>query len=393
MDKLPLFQALQDFWNRLAQTFPETVLGVDVARLLGAVAVLVIAFVLRRPVAALALRLLRRMFGEKAINGLAEVLRPPLRLLSPTIGLLIATNFILDGGKLDGFFQGLARSIIVFMLFWALFCSMVPLFNRLEQRTKVFTDSMKGVAVAASRLTVACLGAAAILEVWGIRVGPVIAGFGLVGAAVALGAQDLFKNLIGGIFIIAERSFGVGDWIDVDGVCQGTVEEIGLRTTRVRQFDMSPIYVPNSQLSDAPLVNYQRLTYRQISWMVGLTYDTTNQQLKKIRDDLEAYLKSNDDYVQTDPNAPIFIRIDSFGDSAINMMVYCYTKTVDWGAWLKIKEALAFKVVDIVAEAGGGLAFPSTSLYVESLPKGFEAFVPPAGLKTTVAGTKQGSQV
>ena len=392
MDKLPLFQRLQDFWNRLAQMFPETVLGVDVARLSGAVAVLALAFVLRRPVAALAVRMLRRMFGEKAINGLAEVLQPPLRLLAPTIGLLIATNFILDGGKLEGFFQGLARSIIVFMVFWALFCSITPFFDRLEQRTRVFTDSMKGVAVAASRLTVACLGAAAILEIWGIRVGPIIAGFGLVGAAVALGAQDLFKNLIGGIFIITERSFGVGDWIDVDGVCQGTVEEIGLRTTRVRQFDMSPIYVPNSQLSDAPLINYQRLTYRQISWMVGLTYDTTNQQLKRIRDDLEAYLKDNEDFVQTDPNAPIFVRIDSFGDSAINLMVYCYTKTVDWGAWLKIKEALALKVVDIVAEAGGGMAFPSTSLYVESLPKGFEAFISSVGLKATVAAAQDGSQ-
>ena len=235
--------------------------------------------------------------------------------------------------------------------------------------------SMLGVAVAGLHVVVLALGAAAILDVWGIKVGPILAGFGLVGAAVALGAQDVFKNLIGGIFIIIEDRFQNGDWIASDGVCEGTVEAIGLRTTRVRQFDLSPIYVPNAQLSDTAVVNYSRMTYRRISWTVGLTYDTDLAALKQVRDGLDAYIRGCADFVDN-ADAPVFVRVDDLGDSAINMMVYCFTKSTDWGEWLAVKERLAVKIVEIAAGAGAGLAFPSQSLYVETLPKGTDLFAP-----------------
>ena len=234
---------------------------------------------------------------------------------------------------------------------------------------------MLGVAVAGLHVVVLALGAAAILDVWGIKVGPILAGFGLVGAAVALGAQDVFKNLIGGIFIIIEDRFQNGDWIASDGVCEGTVEAIGLRTTRVRQFDLSPIYVPNAQLSDTAVVNYSRMTYRRISWTVGLTYDTDLAALKKVRDGLDTYIRGCADFVDN-ADAPVFVRVDDLGDSAINMMVYCFTKSTDWGEWLAVKERLAVKIVEIAAGAGAGLAFPSQSLYVETLPKGTDLFAP-----------------
>ena len=368
--------SLGPIWTRFEAALPGAVLGIDLPRLLVALAVLAASVLLRKPVAALTVALLRRAFGAGRTAHLGQVLLPPAQLLAPAIGLVIVTNLILQGDRLEDLAHALSRSIIVFVLFWALFRAIRPFFAGLDAHSRLFTDSMMGVAVAGSRLTVLALGAATILEVWGIKVGPIIAGFGLVGAAVALGAQDLFKNLIGGIFIIAERRFQIGDWIKAEGVCEGTVEEIGLRTTTVRQFDLSPIYVPNAQLSDNPVVNYQQMTYRRISWIVGLTYDTTVPQLKTIRDGIEAFLRGSADFVQTD-DAPIFVRIDSFGDSAINLMVYCFTRTTDWGEWLRIKEDFAYRITAIVADAGSSMAFPSQSLYVESLPKGFELFPPP----------------
>ncbi len=368
--------SLADLWNRFQGSVPAEFMGVGTFRLLIALAVLAGALLLSRPVAALVLHLVHRAFGLSRSADLGAMLRPPARLLAPVIGLMIVTNLILEGDRLAALASEINRSIIVFALFWALFRAIEPFFTRLDKHSTIFTDSMMGVAVAGSRLTVLALGAATILEIWGIRVGPIIAGFGLVGAAVALGAQDLFKNLIGGIFIIAERRFQIGDWISAPGVCEGTVEQIGLRTTTVRQFDLSPIYVPNSQLSDTPVINYQQMTYRRISWIVGLTYDTSVGQLKAVRDGIEAFLRGSGDFVQT-TDAPIFVRIDSFGDSAINLMVYCFTRTTDWGEWLRVKEDLACKISDIVAGAGSGFAFPSQSIYVESLPRGTELFTPP----------------
>jgi len=94
------------------------------------------------------------------------------------------------------------------------------------------------------------LGFATVLQVWGIQVGPILAGLGLFGVAVALGAQDLFRNLIGGLCVLIEKRFKVGDWIMVDGVVEGTVEHIGFRSTKVIRFDLSPVFVPNQKLSD-----------------------------------------------------------------------------------------------------------------------------------------------
>lgn len=368
--------SVKDFWNSVRQVWIDGVGGVDVPRMAIALAILVAALILRRPVASLVLRLLRRALrGKDAAIAVVDAMHPPAQVLAPLIGLVLVNEFVLDKARLQVIGRDLARTLVVLALFWAIYLAVAPLLRRLERRSGMINASMLGVAVAGLHVVVLALGAAAILDVWGIKVGPILAGFGLVGAAVALGAQDVFKNLIGGIFIIIEDRFQNGDWIASDGVCEGTVEAIGLRTTRVRQFDLSPIYVPNAQLSDTAVVNYSRMTYRRISWTVGLTYDTDLAALKQVRDGLDAYIRGCADFVDN-ADAPVFVRVDDLGDSAINMMVYCFTKSTDWGEWLAVKERLAAKIVEIAAEAGAGLAFPSQSLYVETLPKGTDLFAP-----------------
>ncbi len=368
--------SVKDFWNSVRQIWIDGIGGVDVPRMAIALAILVAALILRRPVASLVLRLLRRALrGKDAAIAVVDAMHPPAQVLAPLIGLVIVNEFVLDKARLQVIGRDLARTLVVLALFWAIYLAVAPLLRRLERRSGMINASMLGVAVAGLHVVVLALGAAAILDVWGIKVGPILAGFGLVGAAVALGAQDVFKNLIGGIFIIIEDRFQNGDWIASDGVCEGTVEAIGLRTTRVRQFDLSPIYVPNAQLSDTAVVNYSRMTYRRISWTVGLTYDTDLAALKKVRDGLDTYIRGCADFVDN-ADAPVFVRVDDLGDSAINMMVYCFTKSTDWGEWLAVKERLAAKIVEIAAGAGAGLAFPSQSLYVETLPKGTDLFVP-----------------
>ncbi|MEQ9527244.1 MAG: mechanosensitive ion channel family protein, partial [Parvibaculaceae bacterium] len=244
----------------------------------------------------------------------------------------------------------------------------------LKMLERLLTPEILNWLIAGAKTAVVLIAVATILQTWGIQVAPIIAGLGLFGVAVALGAQDLFKNLIGGMSILIERRFGFGDWIKVDGVVEGTVEKIGFRSTLVRQFDKAPVYVPNQHLSDNSVINYSAMTYRRISWLIGVEYRTTHERLQRICEDIEAYISSTEDFAQP-PAAPLFVRIDSFGPSSIDILVYCFTRSTSWGDWLEVKQALAYRIKQIVEGAGTGFAFPSQSVYLETLPPAIDEIV------------------
>lgn len=363
MDTTRIVETARQLWG-------ASFMGVDVQRILLALAIAAGALVLRRPFGALVLRQIRRVFARSKVtadDAVIHALTPACRFLTIVAGAFVITEFVVVSPRTKQICVDVNRSLMAFTIFWALFEIVAPLVQRLSATTDVFSESMTGWVTRVAKIVVLVIGGAAVLEIWGIKVGAVLAGFGLVGAAVALGAQDLFKNLIAGVFIIGERRFQKSDWIRADGVVEGTVEVIGLRTTRVRQFDLSPVFVPNSKLADNPVINFSQMTHRQISWTVGLEYSTTIEQLRRIRDAIEAYIKGKKDFVAS-PDAPVLVRVDSFGDSAINLMVYCFTHTTTWDEWLAIKEALAYEIKSIVADAGSDFAFPSQSIYVETLP-------------------------
>lgn len=294
------------------------------------------------------------------------------------IGAFLALQFL----DLEDRFQDIAdkfiRSLITAAIFWALYRAIKPLSNLLTRLEKLFTAVMMDWLVKAVKVLIGFVGVAAVLEIWGIQVGPILAGLGLFGVAVALGAQDLFKNLIAGILIIAERRFNKGDWVRVDGVVEGTVEQIGFRSTMIRRFDKAPVYVPNTKLADNAVTNFTAMTHRRIYWHIGVQYNSSIEQLKTIRDGIEAYVLGNAEFAQPS-EVSTFVRIDKFSDSSIDIMLYCFTNTTNWGEWLEIKERLAYHIKDVVEGAGSGFAFPSTSLYVESMPGDApEVFMPPS---------------
>jgi MscS family membrane protein len=136
--------------------------------------------------------------------------------------------------------------------------------------------------------------------------------------------------------------------------------------------------VPNAKLSDNAVTNFSAMTHRRIYWVVGVEYRTTVEQLREIRDGIEQYVLNSEDFAKP-PEVATFVRIDKFSDSSIDIMLYCFTKTTVWGEWLAIKEELAYKIKQIVTEAGTSFAFPSRSIYVETLPtEQPEIFEPPS---------------
>ncbi len=365
-----------EFWNLVVDVWKNGVYGVDIGNILTALAIILVFFAIRRLFTNVVIHRLEAL-AEKTHTDLddkaLEALRPPLRFIPIVIGIFIASQYLNASEAVRDIFESVNRSLISFTIFWALYQLVEPFSFIFTKLRTIFTPSLIDWLIKSVKILFVFLGAATILEIWGIKVGPLIAGLGLFGVAVALGAQDLFKNLIAGLFVIGEKRFVQGDWVKIDGVMEGVVESVGFRTTKIRRFDKSPEYVPNSMLSENVVTNFSEMTYRRINWIIGVEYRTTFDQLKQIRDEIEDYILNTDSFVSPD-EASTFVRIDKFNDSSIDILVYCFTKTKVWGEWLEAKETLAYRIKEIVEGAGTGFAFPSKSVYVETLPEKPELF-------------------
>tara|TARA_R100001143_G_scaffold7788_1_gene9958 strand:- start:48109 stop:49470 length:1362 start_codon:yes stop_codon:yes gene_type:complete len=373
-------ETLTDYWALVKDVWTYGIGGTSLGDILIALGILLVFLIFRQFFSRFILRRVAKIVASssnKLDDTLATALSEPVRFIPAVIGIFFATEYLDLSGTPQVMATSLNRSLIVFVVFWTLYRMVDPLSFLLGKIERVFTSAMVDWLIKAIKLLVALIGIATILEIWGIQVAPIIAGLGLFGVAVALGAQDLFKNLIAGILILVEKRFAIGEWIQVDGVVEGTVESIGFRSTFVRRFDKAPVFVPNAQLSDVAVTNFSRMTYRRIYWVIGVEYRTTTDQLRQIRDGIEDYITSNPDFVAAD-KATLFVRLDRFNDSSIDFMVYCFTKTTVWGEYLKVKEDLAYAVKAIVEDAGSGFAFPSRSLYLETVPGSSpELFSPP----------------
>lgn len=370
----------QDFWKLTLDVWQTGYMGIDIGRLVIAVGIFALFLIFRRLFTRFILSFLKKLarktssdFDDKAIESLEN----PIRFVPIVMGAFFVVEYLEFHETFEIIGNRFVRSLIAFTIFWALLRLVEPFSRFLNRLEKVFTTAMVEWLVKAIKATFIFIGAATILQIWGIEIGPILAGMGLFGVAVALGAQDLFKNLIAGLLIIAEKRFNTGDWIRVDGTVEGTVESIGFRSTVVRRFDKAPVYVPNAKLSDTAVTNFSSMTHRRIYWNIGVEYRTTVEQLRAIRDGIENYLTANDAFANP-PDVVRFVRIDRFSDSSIDIMLYCFTKTTNWGEWLEIKEQLAYAIKEIVEGAGSGFAFPSQSLYIETGSNDTpEVFVPP----------------
>ena len=379
-------QDLQAFWELVVEVWQNGLGGVDIGRVIVALGILLGFFVLRGLIAKFLVGWLRRMALStewRTDDAMVDAIAPPLRAIPVVFGIFVATNYIGFDGLVDEISQNVTRSLIAAVIFWTLLRALQPLSRSFRNLEDMLSRELIEWIMKALRVAVILVGVATVLQIWGIQIGPIIAGAGLFGVAVALGAQDLFKNLIAGILILGEKRFRKGDWILVDGVVEGTVEAIGFRSTMVRRFDKAPVMLPNAKLSDTAVTNFSEMTHRRIYWHIGVEYSTSVDQLRQIRDGISDYISGNDEFVPA-TEASTFVRIDRFNDSSIDILVYCFTQTTKWGEWLEIKERLAYEIMDIVHGAGTGFAFPSTSLYIESLPADQpEPFVPSGARKPT----------
>ena len=361
-------EAINSFRELFFEVWNQGVFGLNATDIIVGIIIFLIFYILRRLFARFVIKKLTKIVNRTSNNidnTVVEVIEGPLKFLPIVLGFFIATSYIEISLEVQSFIDLLNRTLITIFIFWLLHQLVIPFSYIIKNFEDKLSKPLVNWTLKGLEIIIIVLGIVAVLELWGIKVGPVIAGLGLFGVAVALGAQDLFKNLISGIMILMEKRFTIGDVILVSNEVEGVVEQIGFRSTLVRRFDSTPVMIPNYKFAEQSVTNYSRRHHRRIRWLIGLEYKTSIDQLKKIRDSITKLIVKNNDFAKNE-NSNFFIRIDSFSDSSIDMLVQAFTVTNEWSEYLRIKEELAVSIKQIVESNNAGFAFPSQSLYVES---------------------------
>ena len=358
-------EIFDNFKELFLSVWNKGILGIDIFEILIGLGIFLVFLIFRGLISKLIIKkleLISKRTTNKLDDTFVKAMVGPARFLPVVLGFFIASYYMSFSEETRNFVDNINRTLITILIFWIIHQIIEPISYILSGLGKILTRELIGWIIKSLKILIFILGTAAVLELWGIKIGPIIAGLGLFGVAVALGAQDLFKNLISGILVLVEKRFKIGDWILVEGIIEGIVEKIGFRSTVVRKFDKSIAIIPNFQFAENAVINISQTTNWIVSWTINLQYDSTIDQLKTIRNQIEDYIKTNEDYK---PDLGYAVRVDSFAESSIDMYIRCFTKTDDWDEWLAVKERLAIQIKQIVEKNGASFAFPSQSIYVE----------------------------
>ena len=358
-------EVLNNFNSLFLSVWEKGILGIDFFQILVGLGIFLLFLVFRGLISRLIIKKLE-IISKRTTNKLDDTfvksMLGPARFLPIVLGVFFASYYMSFTDETREFVDNINRTLITILIFWIIHQIIEPISYILSGLDKILTRELIGWILKSLKILIFILGAAAVLELWGIKIGPIIAGLGLFGVAVALGAQDLFKNLISGILVLVEKRFRMGDWIRVDGIIEGVVERIGFRSTVIRKFDKSLAIIPNFQFAENAVINVSKTTNWLISWIITLQYDTTVDQLKTIRNQIEDHINNSEDF---DQSIGVAVRVDKFADSSIDMYVRCFSKTDSWNEWLIVKENLALSIKQIVEDNKASFAFPSQSIYVE----------------------------
>ena len=328
------------------------------------VLVTLIAIILSRTVIYKSLQAFANTSDTNHDDAFVQSLKNPLTLIPLGIGIYALVEALRLPETYSEYGSLLVKTYIYLAVFWSIAASIDPLRDFIGEKYDFLSPTLRAWIFRAIKFVAYLIGVVSVLELWGIDAASIIAGLGLFSVALALGAQNFFKNLIGGLLIIGEKRFKQGDWINVEGVAEGSVEKIDFRSTLIRRFDQAPVFVPNSVLSDSEIINFSEMPFRRIMFNVGLIYQTTPETILAIRKDIESYVAANDDLANAD-EATTTIRVTQFNDSSIDMLVYCFTRSTKWHDFCIARENLILEIMKIVKKNGSDFAYPTSTIHLE----------------------------
>ena len=299
---------------------------------------------------------------------LLETAIKPVGIIIRVAGIVLALKILTTDIKNELFQALITHSYIIFipLLSWFLGNFILALeHSYLDEIDKNQRNGDKTTIQAISkliRLSVIIITILIILQNMGINLTGLLAASSVGGLIIGFAGKDLLANFFGGLMLYLERPFKVGDWIrSPDREIEGTVVNIGLRTTAIKTFDQRPLYVPNAVFTSIALENPSRMSNRRIYETIGVRY----QDVSKVHN----ILKDIRDYIHNAPEIETtlttMIHFNSFAPSSLDFFIYCFTKTTNWQEYHQVKEKVLLAVCEIISNHGAQIAFPTSTVHLE----------------------------
>jgi len=309
-----------------------------------------------------------RLTGQTRFNldrELLEAFEKPLKTFFAILGGFLALAYLPLPENVQEVVTQFFRIVLVLLAAWGIYNLLQPgsfLFRGMGQKLNLGEDRILIPFIAQiARVILIALTISVIAEELGYNVNQFVAGLGIGGLALALAAQHTLSNIFAGMMIIIDKPFDIGDWIYTSSV-EGIVEEVNFRTTRVRTFAESLITVPNSQLAAEAINNRSRMPKRRVFFRLGVTYTTSREKLRKCVQEIRTLLETHPE-VNKDM---IMVYFDQFNDSSLDILIYFFTRPIDWSEHLRVKEDINFKIMEILENQGVSVALPGRSIYFEN---------------------------
>lgn len=292
-------------------------------------------------------------------KAFSQSLLKPLSLFFALLGLYIGISINYKNEIITNAFKIFTIVIVCWSLLCYLSDNIQNIINLKSKSTEVNVVAVKFISNLLKIITV-CVAVVMVLSELGYNISGLITGLGVGGLAVSLAAQDTLKNLVSGFVILLDKPFDVGDLIETNEFT-GMIEDITMRSTRIRKLDDSVIIVPNSKLSDSSITNYARLTRKLVEFSIGLLYSTSNEVILKCEKEIKTFLEKND----LVDNETIKVFFSEYADSSINFQIRCYINTTDINIYNGFMEKLNLEIKRIVEENETDFAYPTRNIIIE----------------------------
>ncbi len=359
---------LEDLQRMLPKPLFYSFLGIAIWQAAGFVLLLITGLFLRRVFALLINRLASRLISQETWQWEPAQLR---RFLRPLSFLLMIGFFSITYSNLqltvraNLFISVLLQLLAAAGVIWQIF-NLVDAFSAYLSRVTKKTaskldDQLIPILGKVLKFLALLLGVITVIQSYGYSIGSVVAGLGLGGLAIALAAQNTLANFFGSLVIFLDKPFQVGDYIRVDGA-EGTVEEVGFRSTRLRTPENSVVTLPNSKLADAQIDNLGLRQFRRIRMLLGLTYSTTPLQMQAFVEGIRAIIAANP-FMRKDAYE---VHFNEFGAYSLNVLVICFLKVGSIAEELREKHNFYLEILRLAAHLGVEFAFPTQTLHIDS---------------------------
>jgi MscS family membrane protein len=352
----------------LPEVFQQTLLGIAFWQYTGIFLLLLIGFVLRKTVEfafhKVAAWLVKRTPPIWDENLVLQVVKPVSFLVMTLLFLAFYADIQLPV-QVNVVIKLVLELMVATSVIWLAFKFVDFLCDYLTRWTdKTETkldDQLVPMLRRALKVFAFVIGVIAIVQNYGYSVTSILAGLGIGGLAVALAAKDTLANFFGSVTIFLDKPFQIGDWVITDGV-EGTVEEVGFRSTRIRTFYNSVISVPNSKIANSGIDNMGLRQYRRIKQVLGLTYSTSSEQMHGFVTGIRAIIQANP-HMRKDFYE---VHFNGFGDFSLDVLVYCFLEVDSWSEELREKHNFFLEILRLAEEVGVEFAFPTSTVHVDS---------------------------